>query len=251
MDKINIEANGTDIMTQKEYGDRFQGGTRKQVGLNYKLRYKDYCSLMEDKWVKTYIELLILLTIPLPNKKMGKNPNSGKYFSKAQTSPNDRLKKHRDSKNFGYKFYIDLIEQFEKMIKYFKNNSNELDFSELKKWKERNDISDRLVPNDITIEKMEDTLDIIKKQFEDMKPSLKGHSARSGKNIERNKLLISIAETMIELGYIKERIKEFLFIVLYEINFDDLIKRCETDIDSIEFDYREIFKQVINDVKTI
>ena len=238
-------------MTQKEYRALFQDGTRKQVGLNYKLRFRDYCSLMEDKWVKTYIELLILLTIPLPNEGMGKKPNSGKYFSKAQTSPNDRLKKHRDSKNFGYKFYIDLIKGFELMVEQFKNNPKEIVYADLKEWKKKNDISDRLVPNDVTIEKMENTLDIIKKQFEGMKPSLKGHSARSGKNIERNKLLKNIAETMIELGYIKERIKEFLFIVLYEINFDNLKTRCETDIDLIEFNYREIFKQVINDVENI
>ena len=32
-------------------------------------------------------------------------------------------------------------------------------------------------------------------------------------------------------------------------DFDDLIKRCETDINQIEFNYREIFKQVINDIK--
>ena len=75
----------------------------------------------------------------------------------------------------------------------------------------------------------------------------------SGKHKERNYWLKEIAERMIDLGFKeKERIKDFLFIVLYENNFDDIKTRYDSDdtaVAVIDVEYREIFKQVIKEVR--
>ena len=211
-------------LTEEEYTDLVQ----KRLG--YKLTFEDYCRLEEDKWINTYFEFLSIEMVNTPEKRV----------------ENQRKRKDREFESLNST--IIEIRDFIEQVDLYPPNSFPI---ELESLRHRINLGN-VIKKDTTLEDVKNILKCLEKHLNESLPRLTGHSSMSGKHKERNYWLKEISERMNVLSFNKERVKDFLFIVLYENNFDGIKTRYDSEdtaVAVIDVEYREIFKQVIKEVR--
>ncbi len=212
-------------LTEEEYTDLVQ------KRLEYKLTFDDYCRLENDKWINTYFEFLSIEMVNTPEKRV----------------ENQRKRKDREFESLNST--ITEIRDFIEQVDLYPPDS--FPTVELESLRHRINLGN-VIKKDTTLEDVKNILKCLEKHLEESLPRLKGHSAMSGKHKERNYWLKEISERMNVLSFNKERVKDFLFIILYENNFDGIKTRYDSDDTAdavIDVEYREIFKQVIKEVR--
>ena len=212
-------------LTEEEYTDLVH------KRLEYKLTFDDYCRLENDKWIKTCFEFLSIEMVNTPEKRV---ENQRKRKDREFESLNSTITEIRD--------FIEQVDLYP---------SDSFPTVELESLRHRINLGN-VIKEDTTIEDVKNILKCLEKHLDESLPRLTGHTSMSGKHKERNYWLKEIAERMNDLGFNKERVKDFLFIVLYENNFDGIKTRYDSEDTAdavIDVEYREIFKQIIKEVR--
>ena len=159
----------------------------------------------------------------------------------------ENQRKRKDSEFESINSTITEIKDFIELVDLYPSESFPI---ELESLRHRINLGN-VIKKDTTLEDVKNILKCLEKHLNESQPRLTGHSSMSGKHKERNYWLKEIAERMNDLGYNKERVKDFLFIVLYENNFDGIKTRYDSEDTAdavIDVEYREIFKQIIKGV---